>query len=241
MEIKTLATGSTGNAYYVTDGVSSVLLDAGIPIRAIQIALGHKLSQTSGVLITHHHGDHIKAAADLARLGIDVYISRGEAEAVGLSGHRIKYVKSLHSEKIGGFTVTPFDLQHDTPEPLGFLITSEATGEKLLYFTDTFYLKYTFKGITHILGECNHAREIIERNVMDGVIAPELAARIIKSHMCLERFEDFLKESDLSKLQSIHLVHVSENNGDTVLFAQRIGALTNATVRVELGGISEKG
>lgn len=236
MEIKTLTSGSTGNAYYVTDGVSSVLLDAGLPVRLFQIDLGYKLSQISGVLITHHHGDHVKAAADLARLGIDVYISKGEAEAAKLSGHRIKHVKALQTFKCGGFWITPFDLQHDTPEPLGFLIASETTGEKLLYFTDTFYLKYTFKGITHILGECNHSREIIERNVMNGDLAPELAARIIKSHMCLERFEDFLKESDLSKLQSIHLVHVSEGNGDPVLFAERISALTTANVRVELGG-----
>lgn len=236
MEIKTLASGSTGNAYYVSDGISSVLLDAGIPVRAIQIALGHKLSLISGVLITHHHGDHAKAAADLARLGIDVYISAGEAAELGLNGHRIKTVKSLQTFKCGVFSITPFDLQHDTPEPLGFLIASEATGEKLLYFTDTFYLRYTFKGITHILGECNHAREIIERNVMNGDLAPELAARVIKSHMCLERFEEFLKESDLSKLQSIHLVHVSEGNGDPVMFAERISALTTANVRVELGG-----
>lgn len=238
MEIKTLASGSTGNAYYVTDGVSSVLLDAGIPVRAFQVALGHKLSQTSGALITHHHGDHVKAAADLARLGIDIYISAGEAEAAKLSGHRIKHVKALQTFKCGGFTVTPFDLRHDTPEPLGFLVASEATGEKLLYFTDTFYLKYTFKGITHILGECNHAREIIERNVMNGEIAPELAARVIKSHMCLERFEEFLKDSDLSKLRSVHLVHVSEGNGDPVMFAERISKLTTASVRVELGGNS---
>lgn len=236
IEIKTLASGSTGNAYHVTDGVSSVLLDAGIPIRAIQVALGHRLSLTSGALITHHHGDHAKAAADLARIGIDIYISKGEAEAAKLNGHRVKHVKALQTFKCGGFSVTPFDLQHDTPEPLGFLIVSEATGEKLLYFTDTFYLKYTFKGITHILGECNHSREIIERNVMNGDLAPELAARIIKSHMCLERFEDFLKESDISKLQSIHLVHVSEGNGDPVLFAERISKLTTATVRVEMGG-----
>ena len=238
MEIKTLASGSTGNAYYVTDGVSSVLLDAGIPVRLIQIELGYKLSKISGVLITHHHGDHVKAAADLARLGIDVYISKGEAEAAKLSGHRIKCVRALETFKLGTFNITPFDLQHDTPEPLGFLISSTDTGEKLLYFTDTFYLKYTFNGITHILGECNHSREIIERNVMNGDLAPELAARIIKSHMCLERFEDFLKETDLSKLQSIHLVHVSDGNGDPVMFARRIGELTAATVRVELGGDS---
>ena len=39
MEIMPIASGSTGNAYRVSDGESALLLDAGIPIRAIQIAL----------------------------------------------------------------------------------------------------------------------------------------------------------------------------------------------------------
>lgn len=37
MEIMPIASGSSGNAYRVTDGETPLLLDAGIPIRAIQM------------------------------------------------------------------------------------------------------------------------------------------------------------------------------------------------------------
>ena len=47
-------------------------------------------------------------------------------------------VKALEEFQLGTFQVLPFDVEHDVPEPLGFLLTSTATGEKLLYFTDTY-------------------------------------------------------------------------------------------------------
>ena len=53
MDIKILASGSTGNAYIVSDGSTSLLLDAGIPLRAIQVGSGFRVGQLSGCLITH--------------------------------------------------------------------------------------------------------------------------------------------------------------------------------------------
>ena len=230
MEIKVIASGSSGNAYYINDGYNSLLLDAGVPVKVIQVSLGGKLFSASGCLISHAHGDHIRAAADLARLGIDLYMSGGAADLANLSGHRIHRVKALESFRVNGFTVLPFDLQHDTPEPLGFLIRSEATGEKLLYFTDTYYLKYAFKGITHILGECNHSREAIDYSIKEGYITPDLAARLVKSHMSIDRLEEFLKANDLSKLQQICLIHLSDNNSRPEEFQKRIADLTGAEV-----------
>ena len=72
-----IASGSTGNAYRVSDGESALLLDAGIPIRAIQIALNFKLRALEGCFITHCHGDHSKAARDLMRLGVYIVILIG--------------------------------------------------------------------------------------------------------------------------------------------------------------------
>lgn len=240
IEIKTISTGSDGNAYYISDGYSSALLDAGMPLRAIQIALGHKLATISGALITHSHGDHAKAVKDLARLGVDIYISSAEAEALKLYGHRIHAVKPLKTFKCDGFAVTPFDVVHDTPEPLGFLIKSTATGDKLLYFTDTAYLKYTFRGISYILGECNHSRRMIDDNVKCGDLAPELAARIVKSHMSIDRFEEFLKASDLSELKELHLIHTSDGNGNTSEFTARIAKIVPSAAIFSIKGDKEK-
>ena len=118
MRINPIASGSSGNAYYVSDGGSSLLLDAGIPLRHIQEGCGYKVSRLSGCLVTHAHGDHVKAAKDLAKMGVDVYTSQGTIDYAGLSGHRIHRVRSREPISIGTFEVLPFDVEHDAPEPL---------------------------------------------------------------------------------------------------------------------------
>ena len=126
----------------------------------------------------------------------------------------------------------PFDVQHDAPEPLGFLFTSVETGEKLLYFTDTYYIKYKFQGLTHIMAECNYDAETLQRSVDAGYIPIELVPRLVKSHMSLEHFLDLLKANDLSKVRQIYLLHLSNNNSDEKRFKEEVQKLTGAEVYV---------
>lgn len=232
MDIKILASSSAGNAYRISDGRTSLLLDAGIPIKAIQVGCEFKVTQTDGCFVSHSHKDHSKAAKDLARLGVDIYTSQGTIEACGLSGHRIHAIKALQELTIGTFKVLPFDVQHDAPEPLGFLFTSVETGEKLLYFTDTYYIKYKFQGLTHIMAECNYDAETLQRSVDAGYIPIELVPRLVKSHMSLEHFLDLLKANDLSKVRQIYLLHLSNNNSDEKRFKEEVQKLTGAEVYV---------
>jgi phosphoribosyl 1,2-cyclic phosphodiesterase len=232
MDIKILASSSAGNAYRISDGRTSLLLDAGIPIKAIQVGCEFKVTQMDGCFVSHSHKDHSKAAKDLARLGVDIYTSQGTIEACGLSGHRIHAIKALQELTIGTFKVLPFDVQHDAPEPLGFLFTSVETGEKLLYFTDTYYIKYKFQGLTHIMAECNYDAETLQRSVDAGYIPIELVPRLVKSHMSLEHFLDLLKANDLSKVRQIYLLHLSNNNSDEKRFKEEVQKLTGAEVYV---------
>ena len=135
MMVHPIASGSSGNAYYISDGQSSLLLDAGIPLAQIQAGCGYQVSQLSGCLVTHGHSDHVKAAKDLARLGVNIYTSRGTAEMAELTGHRIRTVQALGRFHTGTFEVLPFDVEHDVPEPLGFLIQSTVTGELFSIFS----------------------------------------------------------------------------------------------------------
>lgn len=232
MNITVIASGSSGNAYRIDDGETSLLLDAGIPLKLIKQALNFRVRDLGGCLITHAHGDHAKAAGDLAKAGVDIYTSRGTLDACRLTGHRMKAVEALKEIDIGTFAVLPFDVQHDAPEPLGFLMTSRSTGEKLLYFTDTYYLKYRFTGLTHIMGECNYSMDIIEQSVRNGYIPPELVPRLIKSHMSLDHFLDLLRANDLRKVKQIYLLHLSNNNSDAGRFKEAVQRLTGTEVYV---------
>ena len=144
----------------------------------------------------------------------------------------MKPMKALQEVMIGTFAVLPFDVQHDAPEPLGFLLTSRRTGEKLLYFTDTYYLKYRFTGLTHIMGECNYSMDIVEQSVRNGYIPPALVPRLVKSHMSLEHFLDLLKANDLHEVKQIYLLHLSNNNSDAERFREAVQKLTGTEVYV---------
>lgn len=230
MLIHPIASGSSGNAYYISDGQSSLLLDAGIPLARIQAGCGYRVSQLSGCLVTHGHGDHVKAAKDLAKLGVNIYTSRGTIDMVGLSGHRIHPVQALEKFQAGTFEVLPFDVEHDVPEPLGFLMHSTATGERVLYFTDTYYIRYQFEGLTHILMEANYDPEAMEKNVREGYIDVRRARRTIGSHMSIDTAIKTLESFDLSRLQQVYLLHLSNDNSQAADFKRRVQALTGKEV-----------
>lgn len=232
MDITVIASGSTGNAYRISDGETALLLDAGIPLKEIQRALNFRVRDLSGCLITHALGDHVKAAGDLAKQGVNIYTSKGTIKASRLTGHRIKPIEALREFTVGTFAILPFDVQHDAPDPLGFLLTSRITGEKLLYFTDTYYIKYRFDGLTHIMGECNYSMDIVEQSVRNGYIPPELVPRLVKSHMSMEHFIDLLKANDLRKVKQIYLLHLSGNNSDADRFKTAVQKLTGTEVYV---------
>lgn len=232
IEFIPIASGSSGNAYTVNDGSTLLLLDAGIPYRAIQIGSGFKMREIAGAFITHCHSDHSKAAKDLAKYGTDIYTSRGTLEACGLSGHRFHPVKALEQITVGSWDVLPFDVQHDAPEPLGFLFTSRATGEKLLYFTDTYFVKYRFTGLNVIAAECNFSKEALQRSVAAGYISIDTLPRLMRSHMSLDHLKDMLSANDLSRLQQIYLLHLSNNNSDETQMKTEIERLTGVEVYV---------
>ncbi len=232
MEIKVIASGSAGNAYRVSDGVTSLLLDAGVPLSKLRPALGFRVSALSGCLVTHAHGDHSRAVEELLRSGVNVYTSTGTIEALTLAGHRVKRVQALKEIEIGSFTVLPFDVEHDAPEPLGFLLTSRETGEKLLYLTDSYYTKYTFSGLTHIMCECNYSEEVLRERIEAGAIPTALAKRLRTSHMSLDHFLDLLRSNDLTKVRQIYLLHLSSNNSEAERFREATERLTGCEVYV---------
>jgi phosphoribosyl 1,2-cyclic phosphodiesterase len=116
------------------------------------------------------------------------------------------------------------------PEPLGFCAKSTRTGETALYFTDTAYVKYRFDEVNYLICECNHGEYELRRSVKDGVIEPELAARIVKNHMSLERLTGFLDANDLSRLKQVHLIHLSANNSDVDRFKEAVRRVTGKEV-----------
>lgn len=232
IEIKCLASGSGGNCYHITDGQTSLLLECGIPYKEIQRGLNYQVVNLAGCLVTHEHKDHCRCINEIAyKAGVDCYLSKGTQYEIGIDGHRIKAVKAREQFKIGSWTILPFETQHDAAEPLGFLLANTA-GDKLLYATDTYYVRYKFTGLSHILIECNYALDILQANVEAGLVPVVLKNRLLQSHFSMANVKEFLKANDLSRLQEIWLLHLSDGNSDAVRFKREIRELTGKMVFV---------
>ena len=227
MDIKILASGSSGNAYRISDGKTSLLLDAGIPFHAIQVGCDFQTGSISGCLVTHRHGDHAKAIPKMLQRGIHVY-SNADVAALHAGVHAMQ---PLLEYGIGTFSILPFEVEHDVP-CFGYQVESLVTGEKLVYITDSAYVKYTFKGLTHIMVEANYAQEIIVDNARNERIPVYLAERVIKTHMSIETLLGLLRANDMSAVRQIYLLHLSDGNSDAEAFKQRVQQETGAEVYI---------
>jgi phosphoribosyl 1,2-cyclic phosphodiesterase len=239
LEIKALASGSSGNCYRVNDGKTSLLIEAGIPIQKIKEGLDFNLTDIVGCLISHEHGDHSKAISAVIAAGVDCYLSPGTIDvldSIDSNHHRIHAISAKKPLQVGSWVVKAFEVQHDANDPIGFILWSRNTGDKLIYITDSFYSKYIFNKPDYIMVECNYSEEILKKNVKTGKVHPVLEKRLKRSHFSLENVKDFLKSNDLRNTKEIWLLHLSNTNSDKKLFKKTIQELTGKLVKIAGGG-----
>lgn len=226
MKINCLATGSSGNALTVSDGQTTLLLDAGIPYK--ELARQVRVSELSGVLITHEHMDHARATSELSRRGANLYMSKGTIHALGLDQTSTKAVSHNRQFAVGSWMIGAFDAVHDCAEPMGFAVWSKVTDTTAIYIVDSGIVRFDFdrmfegRGVNYWLLEANYAEDILEKS--DAHEA--LKARIRRNHMGLEDVKTLLRTSDLSKAEEIWLLHLSDNHSNEARFVSDIQKLT---------------
>lgn len=229
--VRPLASSSAGNAYAITDGRTPLLLEAGLNYRSMQIALNFKMSQIDACLITHEHLDHCKSVRELLKNGFDVYASAGTWAALDIVHHRAHVVEAHTPFTIGTWSILPFDVQHDVSEPMGYLLANQS-GDKLVFLTDTYYCRYRFEGLTHIMLETNYSLKILDDNIAAGRVPAVMRKRLIRSHFSIEHAKEFLLANDLTKVVEIWLLHLSDTNSDEASFKREIQQLTGKQVYV---------
>ncbi len=231
MDIKIIASGSSGNCYLIADKDNNkLLIECGIPFKKLQNALQFDFKSIHGCLVSHEHKDHCKAIEDCLKYGINCYCSAGTANALELKHHNLRIIKAKQQFTLDNWVILPFEAQHDAQEPLCFLIQNQ--DNKLLFATDTYYIKYKFTGITHVMIECNYDLDKLTDSVNAGTINKARANRTLESHMNLGTCKEFFKANDWSKLQSITLIHISSDNGIADKFKLEIEAITGIPVVV---------
>lgn len=240
MKIEVLGTGSSGNCYKVKIGRATLLLECGLPYKTIQKKLNFKVSEIDACLITHEHQDHAKAVKELMRAGVDCYMTKGTAEALGVSGHRLKTFRSFEKaryylEVIEGLIVLPFEAVHDVAEPVSYYIRTYSRYDKeesLVFVTDTAYIKYKIPACDVLMIECNYVKSVLDEKDKQGEIDVSLRNRIVKNHMSLETLVEALKAADLSRTKRIYVLHLSDLNSDEEIIKRTIQERTGIEVVV---------
>lgn len=233
MKLKVLGSNSNGNCYILENENEALIIECGISFTEIKKALDFNISKVVGCLITHEHKDHSKFASDISKASIDIYASKGTSEAMGVKTHLMEAGKV---QAIGNFKVLAFDVMHDCAEPFGFLINHSETGN-VLFATDTYYLPNTFNNLSNVIIECNYCIDILDKNIENGRIAGFLRDRTVESHMSYQTCKEALLANDLSKVNNIVLIHLSDSNSNAKEFQEGIYNATGKNVHVADKGL----
>ena len=232
MNIKTVGSGSEGNCYLVEGNRdSSLLLDAGVSFKLMQKAIKFKTFSIKGVLITHEHMDHAGYIKEYMKNGLEIYMTQGTKDALQLpDDYRIHVIDIKKPFVIDDFKIMAIDTIHDAREPCGYVISHE--DKKLLYATDTMYLKYKIPNLTHIMLEANYEYDLLQERIESGEIVQSLGNRIMKTHMSLDTAIKYLNSIDKSKLETIIIIHLSKGNAKRNHFKERLQSETGKIIKL---------
>jgi phosphoribosyl 1,2-cyclic phosphodiesterase len=216
-----LSSGSSGNCYYIGNGMKGILIDAGIPagtIRKFLRDVNISMESVMGVLITHNHTDHIRGLEVLVRKNnLPVFTTGKIWESIipsqrNISNDCIREITVQKDFQIEGFNIEAFPVFHDAPETIGFRIRVD--GKNISIATD---LGHICQISASYLKESNFL--VIESNYDEYMLASGsyphfLKARIRsdRGHLGNHQASAFLAEIFNSSLSHICLAHLSKNN-----------------------------
>lgn len=237
MHLHIINSNSMGNAYILENGQEALLIECGVRFDRIKKALNFNLNKVVGCIVTHEHKDHCVAQADVRAAGISLYASPGTHKAMGSEkDHHSKMVIPGKEFYVGRFRILAFDIKHDCEQPVGYLINHPETGT-ILFLTDSYYCEYKFAGLNNVIIEANYSQTILDERVRSGSSIRSLRDRVIESHMSLDTCRETLLANDLSRVNNIVLIHLSDKNSHAVQFQRDIAGATGRIVHVAEPGL----
>jgi phosphoribosyl 1,2-cyclic phosphodiesterase len=234
MELIVIGSSSKGNGYVLNGTQEALCIEAGTKLIEAKKALNFDLRKVRGCIVTHEHNDHSRYAKDYAEGGIHVLALAQVLEAKGLTRNATAITLG-NAYRLGGFVVTPFALQHDVP-CVGWVVQHAECG-KVVFITDTYACQYRFKGVNNYLLECNYSDEILEANIAAGRVQPAMRDRLLTSHFELSNCIRYLQTSDLSQVQKVVLIHLSDGNSNETQFVQQVREATGKRVYAANAGM----
>jgi len=244
-----LASGSRGNAVYISGGSTSILIDAGLSGIEIERRLKSKElcpEDLDAIIVSHEHTDHIQGVGVLSRrFNLPVYISsKTEKAAVSQLGNIrvIKNFKCGSTFMIKDLSIHPFSISHDAEDPSGFTVNQNGT--KIGLATDlgiaTSMVKEHLKGCSLLILEANHDEDMLLNGPYPWPVKQRIKSRT--GHLSNEASKNLLKEVQHDRLKYVILAHLSTTNNTPQKALSEVGlAITDCHAQLDVATQDECG
>jgi len=222
MELSVLASGSSGNCFYINNNNSGILIDAGISTKQIiqRLALIKKDPQKiKAIFITHEHSDHIKGADVFARkFNVPIFATKKTIENGFLCSKSdlINPIKNNETINLNGVEVEAFSKFHKAADPVSYNIYN---GKKISIITDLGCIcKNVIKNVSDsdfLCLESNYDEEMLNSGHY-----PYFLKKWIKSdigHLSNNQASACILEHASQCLKHVMLSHLSKNNNTPAL------------------------
>lgn len=223
MRFYSIASGSSGNCYFLEISGKKYLVDAGISFKRIREALAKievDISEIEGIFITHEHTDHISGMPMIGKkTSMDIFSSQGT-----LSEIRRKYgeiqLSRFHdlnidcAQIIQDVKISPFSVFHDAAEPIGYVFENQKNEKKLAIVTDTGKadenIMEAIRNVNLLVVEANYD----EHTLKNGDYPAFLKRRILSSegHLSNLAAAKILHDISSENLSHVFLGHLSKEN-----------------------------
>ncbi len=219
MQVASLASGSSGNSYYIQCSEGAVLIDAGLSGKRIErniLAAGGDPARVKGVIVTHDHHDHAAGAGILQRrFGWKLWMTGGtrDAAAASLGKVVVDEIRPGVGLNAAGFAFDFFATPHDGAEPV--IVAAMRNGRRCGFFTD---LGHCFGGLRDRLAELDFV--FLESNYDPDLLRnnPRYPAPLKKriagehGHISNQECAELVLGLAGERLRRVVLAHLSQEN-----------------------------
>ncbi|MDK9698694.1 MAG: MBL fold metallo-hydrolase [bacterium] len=219
MKICVLASGSSGNCTFIEIGGVRLLVDAGISARRIVDglrAVGERIEDVEGILLTHEHHDHVTGIPRLMeKYGLRLFTNLATKKALQFP---MPYGKWFELKRepfaIGAVQIHSFSINHDAADPMGFRLVN--SHESAAVVTDigsvTNLVRDQLTGVNALVFEANYDPQMLQNGPYPWDLKQRIASRL--GHLSNQDSGQFLTEIHHESLQKVFLAHRSEKNND---------------------------
>jgi phosphoribosyl 1,2-cyclic phosphodiesterase len=225
-KLTVLGSSSKGNGYILDCGGEQLIIEAGVHIKAVLMALHYDLNNVVGAICTHQHIDHASYLSQYVDYGIKTF-SPKNCNTLDRLGTIVEHKKKC---KIGNFAIMPLKVPHNV-ECFSYVIQHKDIGT-LVFATDLMEFPYNVK-CDNLMIECNYSEDVIVKAMMNN---SEVRAQS-SNHMELDECINTIKRLNKGQLNKVILLHLSDNYSDEDMFRKEIFKATGIRPIIAYSGL----